>query len=130
MDSAVKEFVRQRAKDCCEYCRIQQRFYPDFTFHVEHIIARQHGGSNSAENLAFACHLCNSKKGPNLSGIDPDSGEMTRLFNPRRDGWSTHFRLDQSGEIKGLTAIGRTTVVVLGMNADLRVQIRREVAKL
>src|SRR5580692_12396034 len=43
-------------------------------FHIEHIIARQHGGSTGLDNLAFACWTCNLKKGPNLSGIDPVAG--------------------------------------------------------
>jgi hypothetical protein len=130
MDDEIEAFVHQRAGYRCEYCRVHQRYYPDFTFHVEHIVARQHHGSDDPENLALACHLCNSKKGPNLSGLDPDTGELTRLFNPRTDVWDEHFRLDESGQIVGLTAIGRTTAEVLGMNAEIRVQIRREISEL
>ncbi|HXK00748.1 MAG TPA: HNH endonuclease [Verrucomicrobiae bacterium] len=48
--------------------------------HVEHIIAKQHGGSGDAENLALACHRCNLQKGPNLTGIDPQTAEVARLF--------------------------------------------------
>jgi 5-methylcytosine-specific restriction endonuclease McrA len=130
MDDEVKQFVRQRADNHCEYCKVHQRYYPDFAFHVEHIIARQHRGPDNPDNLALACHLCNSKKGPNLSGIDPATGELTRLFNPRADVWNEHFRLEESGFIMGLTPIGRTTVYVLGMNTDLRIQIRLGIAQL
>jgi hypothetical protein len=56
-------------------------------FHVEHIIARKHGGLDGDDNLAWACIFCNLYKGPNLSSFDPDSGELTRLFHPRRDRW-------------------------------------------
>jgi HNH endonuclease len=127
MDDESKSLVRQRAEDRCEYCGVHQRYYPDFTFHIEHIVARQHRGPDELENLAFACHLCNHKKGPNLPGLDPDTGELTRLFNPRIDAWHTHFRLADDGRILGLTPIGRTTAYVLGMNAAIRVQIRRAV---
>jgi 5-methylcytosine-specific restriction endonuclease McrA len=130
MDDEVKQFVRQRADNHCEYCKVHQRYYPDFAFHVEHIIARQHRGPDNPDNLALACHLCNNKKGPNLSGIDPATGELTRLFNPRADVWNEHFRLEESGFIMGLTPIGRTTVYVLGMNTDLRIQIRLGIAQL
>ena len=130
MDDETKQFVRQRAEDRCEYCGVHQRYYPDFTFHIEHIVARQHRGPDEPENLAFACHLCNNKKGPNLSGIDPDTGELTRLFNPRTDAWNTHFRLGDDGFILGLTPIGRTTAYVLGINVAVRVQIRRVIAQL
>ena len=130
MADETRNVVRQRAGDRCEYCRVHQRYYPDFTFHVEHIIARQHRGTDDLDNLALACHHCNNKKGPNLSGLDPNTAAITRLFNPRTDLWEDHFRLDTSGRISGLTAIGRTTAYVLGMNADIRIQIRREMLRL
>lgn len=129
MEDATKEFVRQRADNRCEYCKVHQRYYPDSTFHIEHIIARQHRGAEDVANLALACHLCNRKKGPNLSGLDPDTGELTRLFNPRADVWIDHFRIDD-GFIIGLTPIGRTTAEVLGMNSSIRVQIRLRIAQL
>jgi len=129
MDDATKHFIRQRAHNCCEYCGVHQEYYPDFTFHMEHIVARQHGGAEEVANLALACHLCNRKKGPNLSGIDPDTGELTRLFNPRTDVWTEHFRLAGNGFIVGLTPVGCTTAYVLGMNSSIRVQIRRRIAQ-
>lgn len=130
MDDALKQFVRERAEFRCEYCRVHQRYYPDYMFHVEHVVARQHLGSDEADNLALACHLCNNKKGPNLSGIDQDTGRLTRLFHPRHDNWNEHFRLNADGTINGLTGIGRTTVHVLGMNTDIRVQIRHQILRL
>jgi 5-methylcytosine-specific restriction endonuclease McrA len=80
MDAETKRFVRTRASQRCEYCGIHQRIYPDSAFHIEHIVARQHGGGDEPDNLALSCHLCNSKKGPNLSGLDPKTGVLTRLF--------------------------------------------------
>ena len=130
MDEETKQFVRQRAGNRCEYCRVHQRHYPDFTFHIEHIIARQHRGSDDADNMALACHLCNRKKGPNLSDLDLDTGALTRLFHPRTDTWEGHFLIEDSGLIVGRTAIGRTTADLLGMNADIRIQIRREIRRL
>jgi hypothetical protein len=127
MDEAARQLVRDRAANRCEYCHVHQRYYPDFTFHIEHIVARQHGGANDIDNLALACHLCNNKKGPNLSGIDPVAGRLTPLFNPRQDNWDEHFSLGADGRITGWTAIGRTTLYVLGMNTEIRVQIRREI---
>ena len=130
MDDATKHFIRQQAHNCCEYCGVHQRYYPDFTFHIEHIVARQHGGAEDVANLALACHLCNNKKGPNLSGIDPDTGALTRLFNPRIDVRNEHFRLEDSGLIVGLSPIGRTTAYVLGMNSSVRIQVRLHIAQL
>jgi hypothetical protein len=48
---------------------------------------------------------------------------LVRLFDPRRDQWSDHFRFE-GGYIEGLSAIGRTTVHLLLMNERARVEIR------
>jgi HNH endonuclease len=124
MDAQIKARVRDRAGNRCEYCHIHQRHYL-ITFHVEHIVSLQHHGSDDESNLALACHFCNRHKGPNLSGIDPESGELTYLFNPRIDYWNDHFRIN-AGRIIGLTVVGRTTVYVLNMNRPDRVRVRVE----
>jgi hypothetical protein len=95
-------------------------------FHIEHVTSRQHGGKDSAENLALACHHCNLHKGTNLSGLDPKTEKLTRLFHPRLDDWSEHFT-NRNGEIIGLSAIGRTTAALLRMNKDGRLQLRESV---
>ena len=123
MDAQLRHSVRQRAGGRCEYCGLRQEQEP-LTLHVEHITPRQHGGKDTAENLAVACHHCNLHKGPNLSGLDPQTGELTRLFHPRLDIWSEHF-MGQNGEIISLSAIGRTTVSLLRMNDDGRLQLRK-----
>ena len=123
MDARLRQSVRQRAKNSCEYCGLQQDFEP-LRFHIEHITPRQHGGKDSPENPALACHHCNLHKGTNLSGLDPKTKKLTRLFHPRLDDWAEHFA-DRDGEIVGLTAIGRTTVYLLRMNEDGRLQLRK-----
>lgn len=122
MTAALRRQVRERAGGQCEYCGLAQRASL-LSFHVEHIIPRQHGGATELANLAFACPHCNLRKGPNLTGIDPDSGRVCRLFHPRNDQWSRHFR--RSGaRISGLTDTGRTTVWVLDLNARDQLQLR------
>ena len=122
--AATRAAVRRRAGDRCEYCRLPQAAEPDSRFHIEHIVARQHGGTDDEANLALACHRCNRHKGPNLSGIDPASNQPALLFRPRRESGEEHFRMEQF-EVIGLTATGRTTVSLLQMNAPVRVELRR-----
>ncbi len=90
---------------------------------VEHVIPRKHGGADAHDNLAAACIDCNLRKGTNLTGIDPEGGVVTPLFDPRRQTWSDHFRWDGL-EMVGLTAAGRTTIRVLGLNSDDRIEVR------
>ncbi len=123
MDPKTRELTRQRADDRCEYCRLRQGHEPYHTFHVEHVVARQHRGADDLENLAWACHPCNLHKGTNLSGMDPDTNQVVRLFHPRRDRWEEHFALDAS-RIAGRTAAGRTTAWLLQMNSAERVELR------
>jgi hypothetical protein len=45
-------------------------------------------------------------------------------FHPRRQDWHDHFALRADGTIAGRTPEGRTTVELLDMNDERRVQIR------
>jgi hypothetical protein len=47
------------------------------------------------------------------------------LFNPRKDRWSEHFWW-KGPRLVGLTANGRVTVHVLGINHPERLRLRRE----
>lgn len=67
--------------------------FDELPLQIEHIVAKKHHGSDDFDDLALACFACNNHKGPNLCGIDPESGEMTRLFHPRTDDWSAEFEL-------------------------------------
>lgn len=74
-------------------------------------------------NLAFSCLHCNLHKGPNIAGIDPATGLLTPLFNPRTDIWPEHFAW-AGFELVGRTAIGRVTVRVLDFNEPEFVAVR------
>lgn len=122
MDPAIQAAVRARAKARCEYCRFPEAF-AELPFHCDHIIARQHGGESSIDNLAFACCFCNRFKGPNLSGVDPKSTDVVRLFDPRRDVWEDHFEW-QGAWLIGRTASARATIQALRLNRPDAVGVR------
>lgn len=125
-----REFVRAiqtRAGDRCEYCLIPQSAFP-LPFQIDHIVAEKHGGKTVDTNLALACTHCNRFKGPNIAGIDPTTGEISRLYNPRQDVWEEHFQFD-GAQLTGRTPVGRTTIHVLAMNASALVQLRQELLR-
>lgn len=114
MDEAFRQAIWDRAGSTCEYCRLSQEF-TFLSLEIDHVIALQHNGLTILENLALACGHCNKQKGPNIAGLDPQTGQLTPLFHPRRDYWAGHF--DWYGpELVGRTDIGRTTIQVLAIN--------------
>ncbi len=129
MDSKTRELVRKRAGGCCEYCGVSEQYFLQ-EFQVEHITPKCHRGSDDLSNLAFACQRCNLHKGPNIAGLDPDTDQLTRLFDPRSDLWAEHFKLLENGEIVARTDIGRTTIYVLAMNAKNRLKLRATLVRI
>ena len=119
----VRAQVRERAQNACEYCRLHQDDSPLAALHVEHVIPKVHGGSDDVENLALACVDCNLHKGTNLTGIDPETNEITALFHPRRQLWEDHFEW-QGLHLVGKTANGRTTIRVMNINSEEQVALR------
>jgi hypothetical protein len=115
--------VRERAGNACEYCHLHQDNSPLAVLHIEHIIPKIHGGDDELDNLALACIDCNLHKGPNLTGIDPETETVTELFHPRHHNWGDHFAWDGI-YLLGNTAIGRTTIRVLNINSEDQLALR------
>lgn len=106
------------------YVSAQIRHDVEFSFHNEHIIAEKHGGKTVTDNLCLSCATCNIFKGSDLSSLDWEaSGELTPLFNPRKNQWLDHFRLNDA-YIESLSPEGRVTVSLLRFNAPDRITER------
>jgi hypothetical protein len=121
--AALRNLVRERAEAACEYCLTPELI--SFAAHqIDHIIAEKHGGRTEADNLALACVLCNKYKGSDIASVDPKTGKIAALYNPRQDVWRKHFLLKENGMIEPLTDVGRATARVLRLNAPERVKER------
>ena len=123
MDGRARRLIRQRAGHRCEYCGLTEAQSPVAKLQIEHIVPRNDGGTDDPGNLALACIDCNLHKGANLTGIDPETGRVVEIFNPRTQQWSDHFSWDAL-LVAGLTAVGRTTIRVLEINAEDRIRAR------
>jgi 5-methylcytosine-specific restriction endonuclease McrA len=119
-----RDAVRFRADFRCEYCHLPESYSP-LPFEIEHILPKQHGGTETMSNLALSCQHCNRHKGPNLVGVDPFSPKrkLVRLFDPRKHKWSYHFEW-RGPRLESNTAIGRVTIRVLFINSPIRLQLR------
>ena len=117
----LRNAVRERAANVCEYCRLPE-WLCEFRFVVDHIVARQHRGPTELANLALCCPFCNYHKGPNASGV-LETGEVIRLFHPRTDTWSKHFYW-AAGLVMPRSTVGQVTIEVLAMNHPEQVSLR------
>ena len=124
MNRFLRQLVRVRAGQRCEYCHLPDRAAAAANFHVEHVLAKQHGGSDAPDNRCWSCQRCNFCKGPNLSGRDPRTGMVVRLFDPRRQNWKRHFEW-RGPVLVGRTQIGRATIAVLNINDPRRLELRQ-----
>jgi hypothetical protein len=123
MDARLRREIWERAESLCEYCRLPQSVV-DAPHEIDHVIAVKHNGTTVSANLALACFACNNHKGPNIAGIDPETGQVVRLYHPRHDRWSEHF-VWRGPWLVGTTAIGRATVEVLAINVAHRRSLRQ-----
>ncbi|MBD6618723.1 HNH endonuclease [Komarekiella sp. 'clone 1'] len=119
----LRRLVASRADHICEYCLVSE-VDRSSGCQVDHIISVKHGGSTTADNLCYACIFCNLQKGTDLGSINWQTGELVRFFNPRRDFWGEHFRLDEA-VIQHQTDIGEVTARILDFNSDERLVERQ-----
>jgi len=121
---AVRDVVRLRAGDACEYCLL-----PTIgRFNIEHIVPphlwkdyqagrlpgvlphSERRGPNRIDNYGWSCTFCNEVKGKRVS--HGKGHGSTRFFDPRHDHWPDHFVFPAASGylfIIGLSEIGRVT---------------------
>ena len=127
ISKAARKLIASRANFRCEYCR-KPEIIANFGFHVEHIIGRQHGGTDRLSNLAYACSWCNWKKGPNIATILFEGGDLLPLFNPRTNIWHEHFKVEE-GLLIEKTDIAKGTIKLLAMNTVELILERKALAE-
>jgi hypothetical protein len=115
--------VAVRANHRCEYCQAPEAVF-NLPFEVEHVLPLGSGGGHEFDNLALACRSCNVFKSNFTEAVDPGTNQTVSLFSPRCDPWDTHFKSLQSGEIVGLTPIGRATIDLLRLNTAVQISAR------
>jgi len=128
---ATRDLVKSRAKHRCEYCRIPEaEFVAAVGFQVEHVTPRKILRARGLQlfdpkYLAFSCPRCNSFKGTQTHGTDPQSRLQCPLYDPRSQRWHHEFLPMPSGHILGKTPVGRTTKDALKLNTLADVLLNR-----
>ena len=116
--ASIERRVRAAAGNRCGYCLSPQHLVMA-RLEIEHITPISQGGTDDETNLWLACPLCNGHKSDKTEAIDPETGELFLLFNPRTQRWSDHFEWADDGvHIVGKTPLGRATIKALHLNDD------------
>jgi hypothetical protein len=116
----IPQALRQRliaaADGRCAYC-CSPTAITGARLVIDHIKPQAVGGETVWDNLCVACHACNEFKGAQTDFLDSITNQHAPIFHPRKQTWSEHFgRSADGGQIVGLTAVGRATVIALKMN--------------
>ena len=122
---ALRERVTAQARHRCCYCLTSEAIVGT-PMEIDHIVPESLGGQTEEGNLWLACSLCNDHKSDRIAALDPLTGEIVRLFDPRHQVWSEHLAWTAEGDrIVGLTPVGRATVVALNLNRPSLVKARQ-----
>lgn len=122
--AGLRQRIAKQARHRCGYCQTQE-VVSGVPLTLEHILPKSSGGQSVEENLWLSCRLCNEAKGVLTEAVDPKSGKLVPLFNPRMQAWTDHFAWSDDGTIViGQSPTGRATVKALSLNSELRVRAR------
>jgi hypothetical protein len=119
---SYKDWLRDEFTFQCVYCLERERWYPNghAAFGVDHVKARSQAQYAHLVchylNLVYACNRCNSAKQESL------------LIDPCEVAFGAHLRIDDEGEITGLTVEGWRVINILGL--DLRAATNSRKARL
>lgn len=118
LSTYLDQRVRHAAKQRCGYCLSPQHLVMA-CLEVEHIIPLAKGGTDDETKLWLACPICNGHKADKISALDPETGVIVLLFNPRTQRWTDHFCWSNDGlQVIGLTPTGRATVLAFQLSDD------------
>ncbi|WP_437597741.1 HNH endonuclease signature motif containing protein [Sorangium sp. So ce590] len=93
---ALREQITADARHRCGYC-LTSSSITGTPMELDHIIPVSLGGPTARENLWLACSMCNDHKGNRIAASDPHTGEISRIFDPRRQVWQDHFGWSTEG---------------------------------
>lgn len=84
--AGLRRLLAERAGHRCEYCLIREED-TFFGCEVDHIVSTKYGGATTEDNMAYACTVCNRRKGSDFGSLTRRTGELVRFFNPWTDAW-------------------------------------------
>jgi hypothetical protein len=111
LTASIREQVRQRAQCACEFCGVTEIDVGGMLT-IDHFQPHTKAGSDTLENLVYACIACNQYK----QDYWPRTEIAPMLWNPRQESASQHFVEQEDGELIALTPTGVFTIKRLRLN--------------
>lgn len=116
----LRQQVRKRANCACEFCGVREDD-AGAALTIDHFQPRSKGGSDSFDNLVYACPSCNQYK----QDYWPIDAQSVPLWNPRNDDFAEHFIEAENGQLIRLTIVGRFTIGHLRLNRSQLIAYRQ-----
>jgi HNH endonuclease len=121
LTASIREQVRQRAQYACEFCGVTEIDVGGMLT-IDHFQPRTKAGSDTLENLVYACIACNQYK----QDYWPRTEIAPILWNPRQESASQHFVEQEDGQLTALTPIGVFTIKRLRLNRSQLIAARQK----
>ena len=97
LTASIREQVRQHAQCACEFCGVTEIDVGGMLT-IDHFQPRTKAGSDTLENLIYACIACNQYK----QDYWPRTEIAPILWNPRQESASQHFVEQEDGQLTAL----------------------------
>ncbi|PSB07128.1 hypothetical protein C7B62_20890 [Pleurocapsa sp. CCALA 161] len=120
LTASIREQVRQRAQCACEFCGVNEIDVGGMLT-IDHFQPRTKAGSDTLENLVYACIACNQYK----QDYWPRTEIAPILWNPRQESASQHFVEQEDGQLTALTPTGVFTIKRLRLNRSQLIAARQ-----
>jgi hypothetical protein len=120
LTASTREQVRQRAQCACEFCGVTEIDVGGMLT-IDHFQPRTKAGSDTLENLIYACIACNQYK----QDYWPRTEIAPILWNPRQESAGLHFVEQEDGQLTALTPTGVFTIKRLRLNRSQLIAARQ-----
>ena len=90
----LRQFVRQRAGGCCEYCLVPESHNPCASRSRSRCCSANTAAPRKKTILRCAAPCATSIRELIWPRSHPDTGDIMRLYHPRHDRWSDHFEIE------------------------------------
>ncbi len=126
VSQTLRERIRALDDFRCGYCGVTE-VEAGSQLELDHFRPQAHGGTDTLDNLVYACPTCNRFKGDYWPA--PEASPDLMLLHPRQDDLTAHINQLPDGRLIGLTKRGWFHIQRLQLNRAPLVALRLQRAE-